>query len=60
MDKATYLFNSTKSIINNRQEISELFTELNQSTKQQRNSEEINKIIDEINIELTPLQMIRL
>jgi hypothetical protein len=55
MDRAYYLFNNTKSIANNddRQEISELFANLIQSTRQQKNPEEINKIIDEINHELS-------
>src|SRR3954453_15202413 len=54
MDRAYILFNNTKSIADgNRQEASEMFSNLTQSTKQQKNPDEINKIIDEINIELT-------
>jgi ribosomal protein S8 len=55
MDRAHFLFNNTKSIANNdnRQEISKLFANLTQSTQQQKNPEEINKIIDEINKELS-------
>jgi hypothetical protein len=56
MDRAYFLFNNTKSIANNdkdRQEISEIFANLTQSTQQQKNPDEINKIIDEINKELS-------
>jgi hypothetical protein len=54
MDRAYFLFNNTKSIADgDRQEASEMFSNLTQSTKQQKNPDEINKIIDEINIELT-------
>ncbi|MGN6615124.1 MAG: hypothetical protein ACTHKC_08780 [Candidatus Nitrosocosmicus sp.] len=55
MDRAYFLFNNTKSIANNddRQKISELFANLTQRSQQQKNPEEINKIIDEINKELS-------
>jgi ribosomal protein L29 len=56
MDRAYFLFNNTKSIANDddndRKEILEQFANLTQSTQQQKNPEEINKIIDEINKEL--------
>ena len=54
MDRAYFLFNNTKSIAANgdRQMISKLFANLTQSTQQQKNPDEINKIIDEINKKL--------
>ena len=54
MDRAYFLFNNTKSIAANgdRQMISKLFSNLTQGTLQQKNPEEINKIIDEINKKL--------
>jgi len=54
MDRAYFLFNNTKSIAANgdRQIISKLFSNLTQGTLQQKNPEEINKIIDEINKKL--------
>ena len=54
MDRAYFLFNNTKSIAANgdRQMISKLFSNLTHSTLQQKNPEEINKIIDEINKKL--------
>src|SRR6476661_3480997 len=54
MDRAYFLFNNTKSIAANgdRQTISKLFSNLTQGTLQQKNPEEINKIIDEINKKL--------
>jgi hypothetical protein len=56
MNRAYFLFNNTKSIANDddndRKEILEQFANLTQSTQQQKNPEEINKIIDEINKEL--------
>jgi len=54
MDRAYFLFNNTKSIAANgdRQMISKLFANLTQSTQQQKNQDEINKIIDEINKKL--------
>ena len=54
MDRAYFLFNNTKSIAANgdRQMISKLFSNLTHSTLQQKNSEEINTIIDEINKKL--------
>src|SRR3954462_212016 len=54
MDRAYFLFNNTKSIAANgdRQMISKLFANLTQSNLQQKNPDEINKIIDEINKKL--------
>ena len=54
MDRAYFLFNNTKSIAANgdRQMISKLFSNLTHSTLQQKNPEEINTIIDEINKKL--------
>ena len=54
MDRAYFLFNNTKSIAVNgdRQMISKLFANLTQSNQQQKNPDEINKIIDEINKKL--------
>src|SRR6478735_5129612 len=54
MDRAYFLFNNTKSIAANgdRQMISKLFSNLTHSNLQQKNPEEINKIIDEINKKL--------
>src|SRR6476620_6703328 len=54
MDRAYFLFNNTNSIAANgdRQMISKLFANLTQSTQQQKNQDEINKIIDEINKKL--------
>ena len=54
MDRAYFLFNNTKSIAANgdRQMISKLFSNLTQGTLQQKNPEEINTIIDEINKKL--------
>src|SRR6476659_5425213 len=54
MDREYFLFNNTKSIAANgdRQMISKLFANLTQSTQQQKNQDEINKIIDEINKKL--------
>jgi len=54
MDRAYFLFNNTKSIAANgdRQMISKLFSNLTHSNLQQKNTEEINKIIDEINKKL--------
>src|SRR4051794_13527042 len=54
MGRAYFLFNNTKSIAANgdRQMISKLFSNLTQSTLQQKNPDEINKIIDEINKKL--------
>jgi 3-dehydroquinate dehydratase len=53
MDRAYILFNNTKSIADgNRQMILELFTNLTQSTQQQKSPDEINKIIDNINKKL--------
>ena len=53
MDRAYYLFNNTNSIVNDRQEVSDLFSNLTQSNLQQKNPDEINKIIDEIDKELS-------
>ncbi len=53
MDRAHKIFNSTKSISNEREAISALFNNLTTSVQQQKNSSEIEQTIDEINHELS-------
>jgi hypothetical protein len=53
MDRAHEIFNNTKSIVENRETISSLFNNLTNSVQQQKNSSEINKIVEEINHELS-------
>ena len=53
MDRAHKIFNDTKSIANERETISTLFNNLTNSVQQQKNSSEIDQIIDEINHELS-------
>jgi hypothetical protein len=53
MDRAHKIFNDTKSIAKERETISTLFNNLTNSVQQQKNSSEINSIINEINAELS-------
>jgi hypothetical protein len=53
MDMAHKIFNNTKSIAKERETISGLFNNLTTSVQQQKNSSEIEQIIDEINHELS-------
>jgi hypothetical protein len=53
MDRAHKIFNDTKSITKERETISALFNNLTTSVQQQKNSSEIEQIIDEINHELS-------
>jgi hypothetical protein len=53
MDRANNIFNNTKSIANERETISALFNNLTTSVQQQKNSSEIEQIIDEINHEVS-------
>ena len=53
MDRAHKIFNDTKSIAKERETISTLFNNLTTSVQQQKNSSEIEQIIDEINHELS-------
>ena len=53
MDRSHKIFNNTKSIANEREAISALFNNLTTSVQQQKNSSEIEQIIDEINHELS-------
>jgi hypothetical protein len=53
MDMAHKIFNDTKSIAKERETISALFNNLTTSVQQQKNSSEIEQIIDEINHELS-------
>ena len=53
MDRAHKIFNDTESIAKERETISALFNNLTSSVQQQKNSSEIEQIIDEINHELS-------
>jgi hypothetical protein len=53
IDRAHKIFNDTKSIAKERETISALFNNLTTSVQQQKNSSEIEQIIDEINHELS-------
>ena len=53
MDRAHKLFNATKSISNEREEISTLFNNLTNSVQQQKNPAETEQIINEINTKLS-------
>ena len=53
MDRAHKLFNDTKSISNEREEISTLFNNLTNSVQQQKNPSETEQIINEINTKLS-------
>ena len=53
MDRAHKIFNDTKSIAKERETISTLFNNLTTSVQQQKNSSEINSIINEINAKLS-------
>jgi 3-dehydroquinate dehydratase len=53
MNRAYDIFNSTKTIANDRKAISDLFGNLTKTTEQQETSNKVNKIIDEINHQLS-------
>ena len=53
MNRAYDIFNSTKTIANDRKTISNLFGNLTKTTEQQETSNKVNKIIDEINHQLS-------